>query len=88
MPGGGDGAVAGDHNHHIEPGRAAQRIDRLLRRLRDGTCDIERGVDRQFDADMAAERFQDRVGERIVFAADDLDTAGGPRRGNLRRAFA
>jgi len=45
MPGRVHGAVVGYHDDGIEPLGAAQRIDRLLRRLRDGTRDVEGRVD-------------------------------------------
>jgi len=66
MPGGEHDAVACDHQHRVQSLRASQRIDRLLRRLCDGTCDIERRVDRHLHANATTERFQIGMDEGIV----------------------
>ncbi len=54
MPGRMDFAVACHQHHDVEPLGAAQRIDRLLRGLRNRSRDIEGCVDGKLDADMAA----------------------------------
>ncbi len=58
MPGRGHRTIAGDQQHDVETFRTPQRIDRLLRGLRDRACDVEGRVDRYFHADMAADRLQ------------------------------
>src|ERR1700753_4092065 len=73
MPGCGNAAIACDHQHDVEPFGAAQCIDRLIRGLRDGTCDIERGVDADLDADVAAKRLQIGMRQRILVRAYDLN---------------
>ena len=58
------------------PLRAPQRLDRLLRGLRDRAGDVERRVHRDLDADAAAERLEIGIGERIGLLAHDLQPAG------------
>ena len=76
MPGGVDRAIVGHQHDGIETLGAAQRVDGLVRGLRDRTCDIEGGVDRELDADVTAERLQIGVGEGIILGVHDLDSPG------------
>ena len=80
-------AIVRHQQHDVETPGAAQRIDRLLRGLRDRAGDVEGGVDGYLNADAPAERFQIGVGEGIVLRTHDLNPPRSVRM-NHRRNFA
>src|SRR5262249_26161330 len=72
MPDGEHRTLFSDHKHSVHPLRSPQRVECLTGSLCDWSCHVERSIDRRLDADMAAQRLEVGIGQRIGTLAYDL----------------